>query len=137
MTAPGSPADPRYPTSGTSAPGSDPLAGGYGTPSTSAGTSPAGTSSPGTSPATTRPSGPSRAGAAGRTVGRGLALGLLLFVTVLLVLFVVFNGQTVQISLVFGDVQAPLVVALLIAAALGALIAASAGLVLRARRRNR
>ncbi|MGY1726056.1 lipopolysaccharide assembly protein LapA domain-containing protein [Geodermatophilus sp. SYSU D01062] len=136
MTAPGSPADPRYPTSGTSAPGSDPLAGGYGTPSTSAGTTPAGTTS-GTSPAATRPSAPSRAGAAGRTVGRGLALGLLLFVTVLLVLFVVFNGQTVQISLVFGDVQAPLVVALLIAAALGALVASFAGLVLRARRRNR
>ncbi|MFC4695314.1 MULTISPECIES: lipopolysaccharide assembly protein LapA domain-containing protein [Geodermatophilus] len=142
MTAPGSPADPRYPTSGTSAPGSDPLAGGYGTPSTSAGgygtpSTSAGGSPAGTSPATPRPSGPSRAGAAGRTVGRGLALGLLLFVTVLLVLFVVFNGQTVQISLVFGDVQAPLVVALLIAAALGALVASLAGLVLRARRRNR
>ncbi|MGY1781582.1 lipopolysaccharide assembly protein LapA domain-containing protein [Geodermatophilus sp. SYSU D01036] len=136
MTAPGSPADPRYPTSGTSAPGSDPLAGGHGTPSTPAGTTPAGTT-PGTSPAAPRPSAPSRAGAAGRTIGRGLALGLLLFVTVLLVLFVVFNGQTVQISLVFGDVQAPLVVALLIAAALGALIASFAGLVLRARRRNR
>ncbi|MGY1739090.1 lipopolysaccharide assembly protein LapA domain-containing protein [Geodermatophilus sp. SYSU D00684] len=141
MTAPGSPADPRYPTSGTSAPGSDPLAGGYGTPSTSAGTTPAGTT-PGTTPAGTtpaaaRPSAPSRAGAAGRTIGRGLALGLLLFVTVLLVLFVVFNGQTVQISLVFGDVRAPLVVALLIAAALGALVASFAGLLLRARRRNR
>jgi uncharacterized integral membrane protein len=67
----------------------------------------------------------------------GLALALLIAVTVILVLFVVFNGQTVQISLVFVDVQAPLVLALLIAAVLGALIAALAGAVMRARRRNR
>ncbi|SHN88551.1 Protein of unknown function [Geodermatophilus obscurus] len=67
----------------------------------------------------------------------GLALALLIAVTVILVLFVVFNGQTVQISLVFADVQAPLVLALLIAAVLGALIAALAGAVMRARRRNR
>jgi uncharacterized integral membrane protein len=73
----------------------------------------------------------------GRTIGRTLALALLLFVTVVLVLFVVFNTQTVQISLVFTDVQAPLVVALLIAAALGGLLAWLAGTVLRARRRNR
>ncbi|MGY2064255.1 lipopolysaccharide assembly protein LapA domain-containing protein [Blastococcus sp. SYSU DS0619] len=73
----------------------------------------------------------------GRAIGRSLALALLVFVTVLLVLFVVFNGQTVQISLVFGDVQAPLVVALLIAAALGGLLVWLAGIVLRARRRRR
>ncbi|WP_236833768.1 lipopolysaccharide assembly protein LapA domain-containing protein [Blastococcus sp. KM273129] len=52
-------------------------------------------------------------------------------------LFVVFNTQTVDISLVFGNVDAPLVLALLIAAVLGALMAALAQAVLRARRRNR
>jgi uncharacterized integral membrane protein len=59
------------------------------------------------------------------------------FVTVVLVLFVMFNTQTVAISLVFTDVRAPLVVALLIAAALGGLLVALAGAVLRARRRSR
>ena len=74
---------------------------------------------------------------AGRAIGRTLALALLIFVTVLLVLFVVFNGQTVQISLVFTDVQGPLVVALLIAAALGGLLVWLAGALHRARRRKR
>jgi uncharacterized integral membrane protein len=55
-------------------------------------------------------------------------------VTVILVLFVVFNTQTVDISLVFTDVQAPLVVALLVAAALGGLVVELAGLLRRARR---
>ena len=55
----------------------------------------------------------------------------------MLVLFVVFNGETVPISLVFADVEAPLVVALLIAAALGALIGGLLSLVLRTRRRHR
>ncbi|WP_346620449.1 LapA family protein [Blastococcus montanus] len=73
----------------------------------------------------------------GRAIGRTLALVLLLFVTVVLVLFVVFNGQTVQISLVFTDVQAPLVVALVIAAALGGLLVWLAGIATRARRRRR
>ncbi|RBY92864.1 lipopolysaccharide assembly protein LapA domain-containing protein [Blastococcus sp. TF02A-30] len=73
----------------------------------------------------------------GRTIGRSLALALLLFATVVLVLFVVFNTQTVDISLVFGNVDAPLVVALLIAAALGAAIGWLTSLVLRARRRGR
>jgi uncharacterized integral membrane protein len=59
---------------------------------------------------------------------------LLIAVTVLFVLFVVFNTQTVQISVVFGNVEAPLVVALLIAAGLGALLVALASLVRRARR---
>ncbi|MEX5720466.1 lipopolysaccharide assembly protein LapA domain-containing protein [Geodermatophilus maliterrae] len=130
MTAPGSPPDPRY-----SAPGTDPTAART-TPSAGSpypDRSSSGTSSPGTTSRGTT----SRAGAAGRTIGRGLALGLLLFVTVILVLFVVFNGQTVQISLVFTDVQAPLVLALVIAAVLGALVAALAGLVSRARRRSR
>jgi uncharacterized integral membrane protein len=75
----------------------------------------------------------------GRAIGRTLALALLTFVTVVLVLFVVFNTQTVDISLVFTDVRAPLVVALLIAAALGGLIVAllDAVLTVRGRRRNR
>jgi uncharacterized integral membrane protein len=56
------------------------------------------------------------------------------FVTVVLVLFVMFNTQTVDISLVFTDVEAPLVVALLVAAGLGGLVVALAGLLRRARR---
>lgn len=85
----------------------------------------------------TSPSGPGRTRQAAGTVGRGLALGLLVFVTVVLVLFVVFNTQTVDISLVFGNVDAPLVVALLIAAVLGALVGWLSSLVLRTRRRHR
>ena len=74
---------------------------------------------------------------AARGIGRTLALALLVFVTVLLVLFVVFNTQTVEVSLVFVDVRAPLVVALLVAAALGGLVVALASLVRRARRSGR
>jgi uncharacterized integral membrane protein len=116
-------------------PGSDPLrtpTGSTGTPGTTTGpaaTGPAptgGTTPPGRHPVRT----------AGRTAGRTLALALLLFVTVVLVLFVVFNNQTVQISLVFTDLQAPLVLALVIAAALGGLLVWLAGLVVRARRRS-
>jgi uncharacterized integral membrane protein len=59
------------------------------------------------------------------------------FVTVILVLFVIFNTQTVDISLVFGDVQAPLVLALVVAAALGGLVVGLAGAALRARRSRR
>ncbi len=84
-----------------------------------------------------KPSGPGRTRQAAGTIGRGLALGLLVFVTVVLVLFVVFNGQTVQISLVFTDVDAPLVLALLIAAVLGALVGWLLSLVLRTHRRHR
>jgi uncharacterized integral membrane protein len=75
----------------------------------------------------------------GRTIGRTLGLALLLFVTVVLVLFVVFNTQTVDISLVFTDVNAPLVLALLIAAVLGGLVVGLLNAVLsaRGRRRNR
>ena len=74
-----------------------------------------------------------------RTVGRSVALALLIFVTVVLVLFVVFNTQTVDISLVFTDVRAPLVLALLIAAALGTLVVGllDAVLTVRGRRKNR
>jgi uncharacterized integral membrane protein len=94
--------------------------------------------------ASTGPDGPAPTGAkprrhTGRTIGRTVALALLLFVTVVLVLFVVFNTQTVDISLVFADVRAPLVLALLIAAALGAAIVGllNAVLTVRGRRRNR
>ncbi len=66
-----------------------------------------------------------------------MAASLLVFVTVILVLFVIFNTQTVDISLVFGDVQAPLVLALVIAAALGGLVVGLAGVALRARRSRR
>jgi uncharacterized integral membrane protein len=66
-----------------------------------------------------------------------MAVVLLLFVTVVLVLFVVFNTQTVDISLVFGNVEAPLVLALVIAAALGGLVVALAGVALRARRNRK
>ncbi len=72
---------------------------------------------------------------AGNTgIGLALAAALLIFVTVLLVLFVVFNTQRVEISLVFADVRAPLVLALVIAAALGGLLVALFSLVRRARR---
>jgi uncharacterized integral membrane protein len=59
------------------------------------------------------------------------------FVTVVLVLFVVSNTERTDIDLVFAHVRAPLVLALVIAAVLGALLVASAGAVMRARRRNR
>ncbi|WP_104522619.1 lipopolysaccharide assembly protein LapA domain-containing protein [Blastococcus atacamensis] len=123
----------------------DPLSVGLNPPTTSTPAGPSGTGPVTTGQETTRPaeSGPGRTPAptrerhAGRTIGRSLALALLLFVTVVLVLFVVFNNQTVPISLVFGDVEAPLVLALLVAAALGGLLVWLAGLVRRARRRNR
>jgi uncharacterized integral membrane protein len=73
----------------------------------------------------------------GRTAGFGLAAALLVFVTVVLVLFVVFNTQTVDISLVFGNVRAPLILALVIAAGLGGLLVGLAAAVLRARRSRR
>ncbi|MGY2129668.1 LapA family protein [Blastococcus sp. SYSU DS0617] len=95
------------------------------------------TGAPASEPAPTTPSRPGRTRQTGRTIGTSLALGLLIFVTVVLVLFVVFNGETVPISLVFTDVEAPLVVALLIAAGLGALVGWLLSLVLRTRRRHR
>jgi uncharacterized integral membrane protein len=115
-------------------PGSDPLRTTTGTPGTTTG--PASTGPATTGPASTGGTTPERSSArnAGRTAGRTLALALLLFVTVVLVLFVVFNNQTVQVSLVFTDVQAPLVLALIIAAGLGGLLVWLAGLVVRARR---
>jgi uncharacterized integral membrane protein len=109
-----------------SAPGTDPtLAAAPTPPSTVAG------------PRTAPPAQAPRTRNTGRTIGRTLALGLLLFVTVVLVLFVMFNTQTVDVSLVFTDVRVSLVVALLIAAGLGALLVALAGAVMRARRKNR
>jgi uncharacterized integral membrane protein len=113
------------------APG-DPLGAGppYTTPSAPPAGAPGAVPAPPPSPPpTTQP-----ARSTGRTIGRTLALALLIFVTVILVLFVVFNTQTVDISLVFTDVQAPLVVALLVAAVLGGLVVELAGLLRRARR---
>ena len=119
-------------------PGSDPLRTPTGTPGTTTGPATSGpaASGPATSgPATTgRTTTPERHPV--RAAGRTLALALLLFVTVVLVLFVVYNNQTVEISLVFVDIQAPLVLALVIAAALGGLLVGLAGLVVRARRRS-
>jgi uncharacterized integral membrane protein len=66
-----------------------------------------------------------------------LAAALLVFVTVVLVLFVVFNTQTVEINLVFADVDAPLVLALVIAAVLGGLVVGLAELALHARHKHR
>ena len=129
MTGPGRPA---------AGPSGDPLDVGLGRREP-ADTAPPATNGPTTSgpTATQPPAEPARERHAGRTIGRTLALALLIFVTVVLVLFVVFNGQTVRISLVFTDVDAPLVLALVIAAALGGLLVWLAGLVRRARRRKR
>ena len=73
----------------------------------------------------------------GRAAGRTLAAALLVFLTVVLVLFVVFNTQTVDVSLVFGNVRAPLVLALVVAAGLGGLVVGLAAAVIGARRRSR
>ena len=90
---------------------------------------------PGTAPPARPGAGvPAPATHRGRKAGLTLAAVLLTFVTVVLVLFVVFNTDSVDISLVFGTVHAPLVLALVIAAALGGLLVGLAGLVLRARR---
>ncbi len=71
----------------------------------------------------------------GGSLGRTLTGVLLVTVTVVLVLFVVFNTQSVRVSLVFGVVDLPLVIALLAAAVLGGLLVAL--LSIRARRRDR
>ena len=128
----GSPTDPLSVGLDGPAAGSDP--GTSGSPATGTGGT---TATPAPAPPRTQAAAPTRQRHAGRTIGRSLALALLIFVTVVLVLFVVFNNQTVRISLVFGEVDAPLVLALLVAAALGGLLVWLAGLVLRARRRNR
>jgi uncharacterized integral membrane protein len=129
------PAGPSY-----SDPSAPPTTASGGLPAPGGAAAPGGVTAPGglTTPGTAAPSrpaaGPEPARHTGRTIGRTLALALLVFVTVVLVLFVVFNTQTVDISLVFTDVEAPLVVALLVAAGLGALVVALAGLLRRARR---
>jgi uncharacterized integral membrane protein len=128
-------------------PGTDPTLGMPGTtpsgpPTVAAGGVPTVPTAPGPTapgPAAPGPAAPAqpRTGHTGRTIGRTLAAALLIFVTVVLVLFVVFNTQTVDISLVFTDVEAPLVLALVIAAVLGGLVVALLGAMMRARRRNR
>ncbi len=70
-------------------------------------------------------------------VGIAMAAALLVFVTVVLVLFVLFNTQAVEINLVFGTVEAPLVLALVFAAVLGGLVVGLADLALRGRRKHR
>ena len=90
-------------------------------------------SSPAAEP--TRPAATAAPKRRGGSLGRTLTSVLLVTVTVVLVLFVVFNTQTVRVSLVFGVVDLPLVIALLAAAVLGALIVAL--LSIRARRRDR
>ena len=72
----------------------------------------------------------------GRGAGLTVAAALLVFVTVVLVLFVLFNNQTIRVSLVFGEVQAPLVLALALAAVLGGLVVWLAGLARRSRNRR-
>ena len=114
------------------APGTDPT---LGAPGTSPGGPP--TDAAGGTPPAPSAQAPARGRHTGRAIGRTLAAALLIFVTVVLVLFVMFNTQTVDISLVFSDVRAPLVLALLIAAGLGALLVALAGAVMSARRKNR
>lgn len=94
------------------------------------------TTSPGGAAVGTAPAAPSRIRRHARTTGRGLFLALLIFVTVVLVLFVVFNTQTVVVHLVFGEVHVPLVLALVIAAALGGLIIGFAAMLIGARRRS-
>ena len=121
--------NPQVPPTG---PTRDPLSTGAGGPAPGM---PAPAAAPVARPAAPPPTSTSRS--TGKTIGRTLALALLVFVTVILVLFVIFNTQTVQISLVFTDVEAPLVLALVIAAGLGGLLVALAGAVLRARHRNR
>jgi uncharacterized integral membrane protein len=115
------------------APGSDPTVGCDPSSATAASPDPA----PAQAPPASTPTRPARN--AGRTIGRAVALALLVFVTVVLVLFVVFNTQTVDISLVFVDVNAPLVVALLIAAVLGGAVVGLLDTVMtvRGRRKNR
>ena len=102
-------------------------------------TPPATTTPATTSPATTSPTptAPTTGRRRGRAAGRTLAAALLIFLTVVLVLFVVFNTQTVDVSLVFGNVQAPLVLALVVAAGLGGLVVGLAAAVIGARRRSR
>jgi len=110
MTAYGQPYPPNQPNPG--APGAP--GGGPGAPS------PAGESG-----AADRP-----ASGAKRSVSVGQILGGLLFV--LTIVFIVENSRSVKIRLIVPEVKAPLYVAILIAAVLGALIAS----LLRYRRRR-
>ncbi len=57
-----------------------------------------------------------------RKEGMGVRQWLLVVAGILLVLFFVLNFQTVQVSLIVAKVNMPLIVALAIAAVLGALV---------------
>jgi uncharacterized integral membrane protein len=126
VTTPDPTARPVTPPAGAPAPGSP----GTGRPPVTPATTPTATSA-------ARPGAPAPPRHRTRNVGLALAAVLLVFVTVVLVLFVIFNTQPVRISLVFGDVDAPLVLALAGAAVLGGLIVGLWSLVRRARRSGR
>jgi uncharacterized integral membrane protein len=57
-----------------------------------------------------------------RKEGRGLRFWVLVVATILLLIIVLQNGQEVEIKLLFIETTAPLIIALVIAGALGALI---------------
>ena len=57
-----------------------------------------------------------------RKEGRGLRFWVLVVAVVLLLIIVLQNGQEVEIKLLFIETTAPLIIALVIAGALGALI---------------
>jgi uncharacterized integral membrane protein len=126
VTTPDPTARPVTPPAGALAPGSP----GTGGPPVTRATAPPATSA-------ARPGAPAPPRRRTRSVGLALAAALLVFVTVVLVLFVIFNTQSVRISLVFGVVDAPLVLALALAAVLGGLVVGLWSLVRRSRRSGR
>lgn len=66
--------------------------------------------------------GADRSDAVQRKEGRGLRFWILIAAVVLLLIIVLQNGQEVEIKLLFIETTAPLIIALVIAGALGALI---------------
>jgi uncharacterized integral membrane protein len=72
-----------------------------------------------------------------RKEGRGLRFWILLVAAALLLVIVLQNGQEVEVKLLFIETTAPLIIALLIAGALGALIGWAWPHVRRGRRAER
>jgi uncharacterized integral membrane protein len=72
-----------------------------------------------------------------RKEGRGLRFWVLVVAAVLLLIIVLQNGQEVEIKLLFIETTAPLIIALVIAGALGALIGWAWPHVRRGRRAER
>jgi uncharacterized integral membrane protein len=66
--------------------------------------------------------GPEPPEGAPRKEGRGLRFRVLVVAAILLLIIVLQNGQEVEIKLLFIETTAPLIIALVIAGALGALI---------------